>query len=138
LDLFNNPVGYFTSLGKMLRILLFFSGICSETEVSEQLYYFDQITVHIKTNEQILVEKLRKQTIKQYSRQSTMNIRLGNTMLKGSVVDLDNHQFKHTAFSAFLKAVFSREKFARFAAFFTGKLAFCCIIYYFISKVFYE
>jgi hypothetical protein len=38
LDLFNNPVGYFTSLGKMLRILLFFSGICSETEVSEQLY----------------------------------------------------------------------------------------------------
>jgi hypothetical protein len=39
LDLFNNPVGYFTSLGKMLRILLFFSGICSETEVSEQLYY---------------------------------------------------------------------------------------------------
>jgi hypothetical protein len=39
LDLFDNPVGYRTSLGKMLRILLFFSGNCSETEVSEQLYY---------------------------------------------------------------------------------------------------
>jgi hypothetical protein len=36
-DLFNNPVGYLTSLGKMLRILLFLSGCCSETEVSEQL-----------------------------------------------------------------------------------------------------
>jgi hypothetical protein len=32
LDLFDNPVGYLTSLA-------FFSGICSETEVSEQLYY---------------------------------------------------------------------------------------------------
>jgi hypothetical protein len=40
LDLFNNPVGYRTSLGKMLRILLFFSGCCSKTEVFEQLYYF--------------------------------------------------------------------------------------------------
>jgi hypothetical protein len=38
LDLFDNPVGYLTSLGKMLRILLFFSGNCSETEVSKQLY----------------------------------------------------------------------------------------------------
>jgi hypothetical protein len=37
MDLFDNPVGYRTSLGKMLRILMFFSGNCSETEVSEQL-----------------------------------------------------------------------------------------------------
>jgi hypothetical protein len=38
LDLFNNPVGYFTSLGKMLRILLFSSGCCLKTEVFKQLY----------------------------------------------------------------------------------------------------
>jgi hypothetical protein len=38
LDLFNNPVGYFTSLGKMLRILLFLSGCCLKTEVFKQLY----------------------------------------------------------------------------------------------------
>jgi hypothetical protein len=37
-DLFDNPVGYRTSLGKMLHILPFLSGCCSETEVSEQLY----------------------------------------------------------------------------------------------------
>jgi hypothetical protein len=43
LDLFNNPVGYFVNLRlackscKMFPILLFFSGCCSETEVSEQL-----------------------------------------------------------------------------------------------------
>jgi IS5 family transposase len=36
-DLFANPVGYRTSLGKMHCILLLFSGNCSETEVSEQL-----------------------------------------------------------------------------------------------------
>ncbi|MDR3356041.1 MAG: transposase [Spirochaetaceae bacterium] len=36
IDLFDNPVGYRTSLGKMLRILLFLSGCCSETSVSEQ------------------------------------------------------------------------------------------------------
>jgi hypothetical protein len=38
LDLFNNPIGYRTSPCKMLRILMFFSGSCSETSVSEQLY----------------------------------------------------------------------------------------------------
>jgi hypothetical protein len=37
LDLFANPVGYRTSLGKMHCSLLVFTGICSETEVSEQL-----------------------------------------------------------------------------------------------------
>jgi hypothetical protein len=44
LDLFANPVGYRTSLGNnalpttLARILLFFTGNCSETGVSEQLY----------------------------------------------------------------------------------------------------
>jgi hypothetical protein len=38
MDLFNNPVGYLTSLGKMLRILLFCSGCCLKTEVFKQLY----------------------------------------------------------------------------------------------------
>jgi hypothetical protein len=37
LDLFNNPVGYRTSPGKMLRILLFLSGCCLKTEVFKQL-----------------------------------------------------------------------------------------------------
>jgi hypothetical protein len=39
LDLFDNPVGYPASPGKMLRILQFLSGCCSETEVSEQPYW---------------------------------------------------------------------------------------------------
>jgi hypothetical protein len=38
LDLFNNPVGYRTSPGKMLCILLFLSGCCLKTEVIKQLY----------------------------------------------------------------------------------------------------
>jgi hypothetical protein len=38
LDLFNNPVGYLTSPGKMLCILLFLSGCCLKTEVFKQLY----------------------------------------------------------------------------------------------------
>ena len=41
LDLFDNPVGCRTSLRKILRILLFYSGSCSETEVSEQLYFVE-------------------------------------------------------------------------------------------------
>jgi hypothetical protein len=47
LDLFNNPVGYRTSLGKMRSILLFLSGCCSETEVSEQLYCTSHSSIHI-------------------------------------------------------------------------------------------
>ncbi|MDR0722443.1 MAG: hypothetical protein LBF75_06570, partial [Treponema sp.] len=39
LDLFNNPVGYRTSLAKCSAFCCFLSGSCSETEVSEQLYY---------------------------------------------------------------------------------------------------
>jgi hypothetical protein len=39
MDLFDNPVGYLTSLGKMLCILLFFSDCCLKTEVFKQLYY---------------------------------------------------------------------------------------------------
>jgi hypothetical protein len=42
LDLFNNPVGYRTSLGKMLRILLFLSGCCLKTEVFKQLYFYNK------------------------------------------------------------------------------------------------
>jgi hypothetical protein len=36
-DLFNNPVGYRTSLAKYSAFCCFLSGSCSETEVSEQL-----------------------------------------------------------------------------------------------------
>jgi hypothetical protein len=39
MDLFNNPIGYRTSPGKMLCILLFLSGCCLKTEVIKQLYY---------------------------------------------------------------------------------------------------
>jgi hypothetical protein len=53
LDLFANPVGYRTSLDNnalpttLARILLFFIGSCSKTEVSEQLYYkFWQVDGH--------------------------------------------------------------------------------------------
>jgi hypothetical protein len=54
MDLFNNPVGYRTSLGKMLRLLLFLSSCCRtfgspETEVSEQLYYCFKTPVSSET-----------------------------------------------------------------------------------------
>jgi hypothetical protein len=57
LDLFDNPVGYRTSLSKMHCILLVFTGICSETEVSEQLYWAGVIRLvpkHRLISEQVL------------------------------------------------------------------------------------
>ncbi|MDR0722421.1 MAG: hypothetical protein LBF75_06450 [Treponema sp.] len=39
MDLFNNPVDYRTSLAKCSAFCCFLSVSCSETEVSEQLYY---------------------------------------------------------------------------------------------------
>jgi hypothetical protein len=50
LDLFNNPVGYRTSLAKCSAFCCFLSGSCSETEVSEELYCISYFPFRYKEN----------------------------------------------------------------------------------------
>ena len=58
LDLFGNPIGFPHKSRKMtnqrLAILLFLSGSCSETEVSEQLYYNTETADNERTGLRII------------------------------------------------------------------------------------